>query len=184
MTSALARRSRRLRADDGYTFVELLSVMAILAGVLAILTGIFTSGMNHERKLTRKFNTQQEARLALDRIRREAHCAQGLNVAGGGASLSMQLPPQCPTSGSVTVSVAYATTMVSSGRYKLTRTINSTTTTIADYLTQGNVFTYTQPNFNALGKLHVEFPVNVYPSEGWNTWRLTDDIALRNTLRF
>jgi prepilin-type N-terminal cleavage/methylation domain-containing protein len=179
-------RLRRSRAghESGYTLIELLAVMAILGTVLAMLTSLFASGMKHEQKLTRKFSTQQEARLALDRIRREVHCASQLSVTGGGASLSMVLPPQCPTSGSVSVSVSYQTTNVASNRYRLTRTMNSVTSTVADYLTAANVFSYTAPSYNSLGRLHVDFPVNVYPTEGWNTWRLTDDIALRNTLRF
>ena len=96
----------------------------------------------------------------------------------------MVLPPQCPTSGAVSVSVSYQTANVSSNRYRLTRTMNSVTSTVADYITTANLFTYTAPSYNNLGKLHVDIPVNVYPTEGWNTWRLTDDIALRNTLRF
>ena len=35
----------------------------------------------------------------------------------------------------------------------------------------------------ANGDLHVDFYVNVNPNEGWKTWRLVDDIVLRNTLR-
>ena len=63
--------------------------------------------------------------------------------------------------------------------------------TVADYLTQSNVFTYYKPQPDSvagakdgtLGRLNVNLPVNVKPSEGWKQWRLQDDIVLRNTIR-
>jgi hypothetical protein len=54
---------------------------------------------------------------------------------------------------------------------------------IADYLTTDDPFKYTAPSASSRGLLHVDFPVNVYPNEGWKRWRLVDDIVLRNTLR-
>jgi hypothetical protein len=56
-------------------------------------------------------------------------------------------------------------------------------TTIADYLTSGNVFSYVAPSTSALGKLHLDMPVNVNVAEAWKTWRLRTDIVLRNTQR-
>jgi hypothetical protein len=54
---------------------------------------------------------------------------------------------------------------------------------IADYITTDDPFKYTAPSASSRGLLHVDFPVNVYPNEGWKRWRLVDDIVLRNTLR-
>ena len=54
---------------------------------------------------------------------------------------------------------------------------------IADYLIEDEVFTYTAASSETRAFLHVDFPVNVNPNEGWKTWRLVDDIVLRNTLR-
>jgi prepilin-type N-terminal cleavage/methylation domain-containing protein len=171
--------------EGGYTIPELLSVMAILGIVITVLASFFASGSRTQTTLTRKFDAQQNARLALDRIRREVHCAGGLSVTGGGTTVSMTLPAQCPTSGASSVTVSYQTVFVSTNRYRLTRTFNGTTTsTVADYLTFSTPFSYTAPSYNALGRLHVDFRVNRYPSEGWNGWRVVDDIVLRNTLRF
>ena len=56
---------------------------------------------------------------------------------------------------------------------------------IADYITtaSGNAFTYTPNSATTRALLHVNFQVNINPNEGWKTWRLVDDIVLRNTLR-
>jgi hypothetical protein len=48
---------------------------------------------------------------------------------------------------------------------------------------EDQVFTYTAASSDTRALLHVDFPVNVNPNEGWKTWRLVDDIVLRNTLR-
>ena len=54
---------------------------------------------------------------------------------------------------------------------------------IADYLIEDELFTYTAQSADSRALLHVDLPVNVNPNEGWKTWRLVDDIVLRNTLR-
>jgi hypothetical protein len=54
---------------------------------------------------------------------------------------------------------------------------------IADYLTSGNVFSYTPPSTSSLGKLHLDLPVNVYPTDPSKQWRLVTDVVLRNTVR-
>ena len=65
------------------------------------------------------------------------------------------------------------------------RTVSGTTVVIADYITtaNGNAFTYTPNSASTRALLHVDFYVNINPNEGWKTWRLVDDIVLRNTLR-
>jgi len=54
---------------------------------------------------------------------------------------------------------------------------------VADYFTNDDVFTYNPPATGTLGRLNVDFPVNVSPNETWREWRLVDDIVLRNTTR-
>ena len=85
----------------------------------------------------------------------------------------------------VTLSVVYDMSLVSADRYRVRRTANSTTVVIADYITtaNGNAFTYTPNSASTRALLHVDFQVNINPNEGWKTWRLIDDIVLRNTLR-
>jgi prepilin-type N-terminal cleavage/methylation domain-containing protein len=177
----MRRLVRRLRAQGGYTLVELIAVMAILMIILTALTSLFVSGARAELEANRRFQAQQEARIAADRLRREVHCASNVTVAGGGTSVSITLPSHCATAvGGVTTTVVYATEAVagSTQRFRLKRN----TTAVADYFTSGTVFSYGKPS-GELGMLHLDFPVNVNPNEGWKQWRLQTDIVLRNTTR-
>jgi prepilin-type N-terminal cleavage/methylation domain-containing protein len=178
---------RRLRGERGYTLVELLVVLAIFTTVVTALVSLFTSGARAELDMNRRFEAQQNARLALDRMRRELHCASGITATPNTAvsSITVTLPSQCPTAGGATLSVVYDTSLVSANRYRVRRTANSTTVVIADYITtaNGNAFTYTPNSATTRALLHVNFQVNRNPIEGWKTWRLVDDIVLRNTLR-
>jgi MSHA biogenesis protein MshO len=174
----------RLRADErGYTLVELLTVLVILSIVLAGLTAAFTSGVRAELRASTQFRAQQSARLALDRIRRELHCASAVSATPGTpvASVTVTLPAVC--SGADT-SVTYATQNVASSRWQLMRTGGSgTPVAVADYITSSTIFTYTAPATGTLGKIHVDLPVNLRPGDTGTEWRLEDDIVLRNTDR-
>jgi hypothetical protein len=99
--------------------------------------------------------------------------------------VSVALPSQCPSSGGTAITVVYDTSLVSANRYRVRRTVNGTTVVIADYITTsgGTTFTYTPESASSRALLHVDFQVNINPNEGWKTWRLVDDIVLRNTLR-
>jgi type II secretory pathway pseudopilin PulG len=175
---------RLLRQERGYTLIELVVVLAIFMTVVTALVSLFTSGAKAELDMNRRFESQQNARVALDRMRRELHCSSGI-TAGAGAvgSITVALPSQCPSSGGSAISVVYDMNQISTSRYKLRRTVNGTTVVIADYITSGTPFTYTAENASSRAILHVDFPVNINPNEGWKTWRLVDDIVLRNTLR-
>jgi prepilin-type N-terminal cleavage/methylation domain-containing protein len=185
----LGRCLRRLRRRDGYTLIELVVVLAIFLVVVTALTQLFTSGAKAELDLNRRFQAQQEARLALDRMRRELHCADSIvpgadgDADGNVASITVTLPSQCPSAKGQNISVVYDTSSAGTNRWKVRRTQNSVTIPIADYITHDDPFRYTAPSSTSRGLLHVDFPVNVYPNEGWKQWRLVDDIVLRNTLR-
>ena len=178
---------KRLRSERGYTLVELLVVLAIFTTVVTALVALFTSGAKAELDMNRRFEAQQNARLALDRMRRELHCSSGITASSGVAvsSISVALPSQCPSSGGTAITVVYDTSLVSANRYRVRRTVNGTTVVIADYITTsgGTTFTYTTASASSRALLHVDFQVNINPNEGWKTWRLVDDIVLRNTLR-
>lgn len=99
---SLAERLRdRIRAEDGYSLVELLIVLAILGIVVGGLTQLFTSGANSEIDQNNRVQAQQQARVALDRLRREAHCASGVTFAnqigstGTYATATLTLPSYC-----------------------------------------------------------------------------------------
>ena len=179
----MTRLRRRLASQAGYTLIELLQVMAILGVVLTALMTLFVTAMNSEAEMNRRFQAQQDARLAVDRMRREIHCASAVSPTGASASVTVTVPSQCPTAGGTVggtpLTVVYDTQLVSTNRYRLRRA----GVRVADYITSGNVFTYTAPATGTRGTLHVDLPVNVRPSETGKTWRLVADVVLRNTAR-
>ena len=172
------RLGRRARAQGGYSLVEVIAVMAMLLTVLTALTSLFASGARAELAANRRLQSQQEARLAVDRMRREIHCASSL-VSTSAASVTVRLPSHCPTAGGTEVDVVYDTELVSADRYSLRRA----GVKVADYLTSGSVFAYIEASSSSLGRLTVDVRVNVNPTQGGKTWRLTSDIVLRNTRR-
>jgi type II secretory pathway pseudopilin PulG len=70
--------ARRLRRDDGVTLVELVVVLTILLTVLGALVTSFTTGMRQEVDQARRERAYANARLALQRMRVDIHCAGGL----------------------------------------------------------------------------------------------------------
>jgi Tfp pilus assembly protein PilW len=183
-------RLRSVRESGGYTLIELLGVLAIFLVVVTALTTLFVSGSKAELDANNRFQAQQNARLALDRLRRELHCSSGVTNTDGSpltatpvAAIRVTLPAHCPTAVGATTSVDYQTVANGTGRWELLRVQGSTSVPIADYLVEDEVFTYTAQSSESRALLHVDFSVNVNPNEGWKTWRLVDDIVLRNTLR-
>jgi type II secretory pathway pseudopilin PulG len=174
----LCRRRGRPRREAGYTVVELVAVMAILMTILTALTALFVSGAKAELDANRRFEAQNRARVAAEGIRRELRCANAVAIASA-TTIVVTLPANCPVVGSLGAIVVYAT-QPTSGRFVLQRA----GTTVADYLTSGDVFAYTPPSASTLGMLNLDLRVNVNPDEGWKTWRLETDIVLRNTVRF
>jgi prepilin-type N-terminal cleavage/methylation domain-containing protein len=175
--------SRLARDERGYTLVELVVVMVILSIVMGGLTGAFTAGVRAELRANREFQAQQNARLALDRLRHELHCGSAVSAAAGTPvpSVTVTLPDVC--AGSDT-SVTYATATVAANRWSLTRTVSpGPPLVIADYITASAIFTYSAPAAGTLGKIHVDIPVNLNPADPGTEWRLVDDIVLRNTDR-
>jgi prepilin-type N-terminal cleavage/methylation domain-containing protein len=175
----LLQRLRRSRAEGGYTLIELTMVLAILGVVVGALTTLFVSAMNAEVDANMRFKSQQDARVAVDKMRREIHCSSGITPTGVSASISVSLPAQCPSAGGSATVVTYD--VVGSGqRFQLRRNA----VVLADYVTEQNAFDYTAPvTETSLGKLRVTLPINIQPSNGLKEWRLVGDIVLRNTTR-
>lgn len=172
-----------LRGRGGYTLIELLAVLSIFLVIITALTTLFVSGAKAELDANRRFEAQQTARIAVDRMRREIHCGNALTLTSA-SSISITLPAGCPTAGGTQTTVVYDTALVTTNRYTLRRKQGSAAAApIADRLTTGAIFSYVAPSSSALGQLHVDMPVNVYPNEAWKTWRLMTDIVLRNTTR-
>ncbi len=173
----MRRRLRRLlRAERGYSLVELLVVLVILGIILGSLTTVFVQGSNAELDNNRRFQAQLQATAAFDRLRRDVHCASSASV--GGTTMTL--------TGCGTGDVSWCT-IGSGSRYALYRlagtTCNSTGKLYADYLTSSAVFSYTPPVAgSSLAKVHADVRVNVDPTKV-DSFELVDDIVLRNSLR-
>jgi prepilin-type N-terminal cleavage/methylation domain-containing protein len=89
----LRKAVTRLRSQGGYTVIELIVVMVILGIIITPLVASFATGMVHETQLTRREEAQENARLALQRMRVDIHCAGGLTSvdqnAYGGFTLTL-----------------------------------------------------------------------------------------------
>jgi prepilin-type N-terminal cleavage/methylation domain-containing protein len=197
----------RLSDGGGYTLIELLVVMALLTVVVGGIVTLFASGLNSEADQNRRFQAQQDGRLALDKLRREVHGACTISTPStyntAVSSVTIYFPSDNCASGSH--SVTWCTTG-GSGRYALYR-IDATscagaTMKFADYLTSGTIFTYLPPSSHlvtstslgqgtgsgaivtqdlasTLPRLHVD--INLQLRGGLaDGYRLVDDIAFRN----
>jgi prepilin-type N-terminal cleavage/methylation domain-containing protein len=175
----MSRFRRLVACERGYTMIELLMVTVILGVVLTGLTTLFVQASNAELQMNKRFQAQQEARVAIDKMRREIHCAKAVTPAGNSSAITVTIPSQCPTSGGTEINVVYDTQLISAQRYQLRRA----GVRIADFVRIGNVFTYTAPTVDSLGKLRVDLPINIQPPGAGGTWELVADMVLRNTSR-
>ncbi len=179
--SVFRKLRHRLAGQAGYSMLELLMVMVILGTVIGALTTLFVQASNAEFDMNRRFQAQQAARVAIDKMRREIHCSSGITPTGVSSSITVTLPAGCPTAGGSQITVTYDTNQIVAGqRYTLRR--NSVI--LADYSTLQNAFNYTAPVAGvSLGKLTVTLPINVKPSDAGKQWKLVADMVLRNTTR-
>lgn len=159
--------------------IELLQVTVILGVILSALTALFVQAMNAELDMNRRFQAQQDARIAVDRMRREIHCARLVTPAGVSSSITVTLPAGCPTAGSSETTVVYDTELVSTDRYRLRRA----GIRVADNVTAPNAFNFTAQSTSSLAKLRVELPINTKPTQKNKEWKLVADIVLRNSSR-
>jgi prepilin-type N-terminal cleavage/methylation domain-containing protein len=192
-----AATRRRLAAEHGYSLSEMLVVLAILAIILGALTQLFISGSTAQVDMTRRFEAQQNMRLALDKLRREIHCGSGVTAPVlPTSSITISLGSYCPTNGTTAAAQITWCTKDKNGNappgvgapYSLWRysgsTCSGTGQKWADYLTVHQIFTaYTAPAGGNLGTLSVNLPVDLSPSDAKQRYVLQDDIVLRNSPR-
>jgi prepilin-type N-terminal cleavage/methylation domain-containing protein len=192
-----AAARRRLGAEHGYSLSEMLVVLAILGIILGALTQLFISGSTAQVDMTRRFEAQQNMRLALDKLRREIHCGSAVIApALPTSSITISLGSYCPTNGTGAVAQITWCTKDKNGNtppgvgapYSLWRYVGSTCLGTgqkwADYLTVHQIFTtYTAPTGGNLGTLGVNLPVDLSPNDAKQRYVLQDDIVLRNSPR-
>ena len=180
--------------EQGYTLIELLVTMVILSTVLAGLTTVFVSGSNAEAQLNRRFQAQQSARMGLDRMRSDIHCASAAQAQTINTYPGLKLALGNCYSGTPTIS--WCAVMVTSvpPRYALYRSTATGATTctstdtgkllIADYLTTSSAFTTATIPQYTLQRVGVDVKVSVNPTTSTaEAYELTDSIVARNATR-
>jgi len=96
---------RRLRAaEDGFTLSEMLVVLVILGVVIGGIAQLFSSGLLSERDQTNRTEAQRHARLGLDKLRREIHCAGTVTPTSGypASAVTVTLGSYCQATGGAT----------------------------------------------------------------------------------
>ena len=135
-----------VRDERAYSLIEMLTVLLIFGVVMTGLTALFVQGSTAELELNRRFESQQTARVALDKMRREVHCASSAATTpstGEQPLVTLTLPTQCPTSGGNTT-VSWCTVSVGTNRWALYRkpgaSCDATGVKWADHLTASAIF--------------------------------------------
>jgi prepilin-type N-terminal cleavage/methylation domain-containing protein len=179
----IKRAWMRLRGEAGYSLVEMLTVMVIMSIVFAGITTVFVAGSKAQADQDNRFQAQLSTRLALDKIRRDIHCASDVTpYAANNVTLKI--------TGCGGGDISWCTVAVSgyTNRYALYRqagtSCSSSGIKIADYFTNGDAF----PAFAhtsgclCLASLEVDFSVSLKGSD-IGAYQLTDTIYLRNSTR-
>jgi prepilin-type N-terminal cleavage/methylation domain-containing protein len=181
----IQRVRTRLAGEAGYSLVEMLTVMVIMSIVFAGITDVFVSGSKAQADQSRRFQAQLATRIALDKMRRDIHCAY--DVANYTTSSATMKISGC-SGGDVTWCTALVTGYTD--RWALYRQLGTscsaaTGTQYADYLTSANVFTGFAHTVGCgcLASLGIDFKVSVKRSATVDAYELTDTIFLRNSTR-
>jgi type II secretory pathway pseudopilin PulG len=178
-------RSRFVRDERGFTLIELITALTMLMIVVTALVMTLDAATKTEAEMNRRFSSQVNARIALDQLRREIHCAVSVVPVGASSSITIVLGSRCPTASAGTV--ASWCTSGSGTRYVLYRVAGADCSApgrkAVDYLTTGTVFDFTLQSASSLATLSVTLPVNTKPESGLPDYRLEDDIVLRNSTR-
>ena len=188
----MKRLVRRLMGgEQGYSLIELLVTMVILVIVLGSLTTVFVSGSSAEVGLNNRFQAQQNARMGLDRIRTDIHCATAAQAQTINTYPGLKLA--VANCSAATPTISWCAVLVSTSRYALYRSTTTGATTctssdaarilVADYLTTSSAFTTATIQQFTLQRVGIDFKVSVNQTTTKDVYELTDSIAARNATR-
>jgi prepilin-type N-terminal cleavage/methylation domain-containing protein len=187
--SEVRRRVRvRLTREAGYSLIEMLTVMVIMSIVFAGITDVFISGSKAQADQDRRFQAQLATRIALDKMRRDIHCAYDVaNYTTSSATLKISACAGGDVSW-CTASVPGYTNRWALYRQLGTSCSAATGTRYADYLVSGAVFPVdpTTTHFagcKCLTSLRVDLKISVKRSQTVDKYELDDSIFLRNSTR-
>jgi type II secretory pathway pseudopilin PulG len=195
---AVRQLRRRLQAEAGFSLVEVTVVMVVMLAILAPLTYSFIAADRAQLDQTRRFDAQQNARQALDRMRKDIHCAHAANdpytnPAGGKTLILTETNngvPECPGLVQTGASgVQWCTIPVSgfTNRYRLYRendpntTCDGTASTfMVDYLTRADLWGSPTCVSGQYATVDLTMPVDTEASNSGGSYTLADEIAIRN----
>ena len=200
LAARIAACRGRILAQDGFTLIELALVMLVMLIILAPLSGSLVSALGAQVDQTRRFDAQENARQALDRMRKDIHCAHGVttpftNDSGGQTIVLTETnvtgTAECPGLVQQNASAVQWCTIPVVGavnRYQLYRENdpNNTcdglaSTFMVDYITQSDLWSSPTCTTGQYPAVAVSMPVNVDPvRHAPSTYTLSDQIALRN----
>jgi prepilin-type N-terminal cleavage/methylation domain-containing protein len=197
-------RLRHVTCQAGYTLIETLVVMTLLVVVIGAIADGFTNASKTQTDQTARADDQEAARQALDRMRRDIHCAS--------AAIAKQTDSTDPTKGwtlNLTVNPGQCLAVTAGGgagaggsdgvqwctvpvggatnHYVLYRTVISACDASdavfqVDYLTRGDVWApKVLCSVAHLESVPVDMAVNRdIETRPGRTYELTDTITLRN----
>lgn len=176
------------------TLPELLTTMAILGVVMTGILGVSISGLHATTDMNQRFQAQQDARVALTKMRNDVETAcsaatvklSGTTVAAGTAGDTVTLDDSCVTNGTqVTWCVASSN---GSAPFTLYRKVGSTCTASTGVMEAKNLTT--KADFTSViasgyhPQLTVNLPLdaNLRPGRAANEdlYTLNDTMTLRN----
>ncbi|HVM16849.1 MAG TPA: type II secretion system protein [Gaiellaceae bacterium] len=173
-----------LHDEAGLSMIEMLVTMLIMGVVIASITGLFVSGIRAEVQMNERFQAQVNARTAMDKLRRDVHCAEGATVTETPASSTSSVVLQNTCVDTARANVTWCTQASANG-FALHRAVagacSAASAMHADHLTTWDVFEYVPPSDQSLARLRVDLPVQLESMQV--PYRLCDQIALRNAWR-
>jgi Tfp pilus assembly protein PilW len=190
----VARIRARLAREEGMTIIELLTAMAILGFVLSGILAMFVGGLRAETDMNKRFQAQQNARLALVSMRKDIRTACSQLVPAGGMSVTFTEPNVTTGCGSGTSQVTWCASSASGtapfGLYRQTGATCSYSTGVqkaGSLQCAGTnpptcptpVFAYT-PVSGTRPQLQVYLPVQANLSNNAGNYTLSDVVTLRN----
>jgi prepilin-type N-terminal cleavage/methylation domain-containing protein len=178
---------RRAAASElGMTLIELMVAMAILLVVVGAIVDAFASATKTESDQIARADAQTNARLALETMRRDIHCAIQSDTSVTGVLLLHQ-PLTVPCAQATAVSTVTWCTTASAGQYVLRRstagTCDASSMIKAKYLTTNTIWSdgCTAGTTGRTRAIAVDLQVSVTAkTPSAKRYRLKDAIALRN----
>ena len=174
-----------LKSAAGFSLIELLVVMVVLSIILGTLTASFSAAFAGEGRAFAQATAEENARMALNRIRLDIHCATSVSTTLDGL-VTLGEDSACPGLKGAT-SVKWCTKKYSDNRWRLYRetgpNCGDSSMLMVDHLVLANPWSLVTCLPKRAQALGVQFYVNVTPGKPQNGYKLGDEIALRNSVR-